>query len=354
MKICLLVVAVMIGSVYADAQSAHNPLNRKPASLTLQKGISAKKPIDMTYYRADGTPFDKFSLTYDESGRRVEDLARRWNGAWQDVSKYNYIYEEDKMTVVSSLWRAEKWSVASKTEYYYNSEGKKAYSLYYLWNNANEDWSKPAIKEEWTYDKNGRMTEYQESHINTETMAWNDCSARIIYSYDNEGNLSEELYKSVNMQNGLWADGGKCIYSANGKGEKTVASYNYIANKWLPDGKSVYIYDNEGNIIRSEHSGSKDEAFSAYCIYTYSDAYFFAEEFTAGDINVYPNPVVSSFELTVPAALVGNTASLFDLSGQPVKSIAVSSETVRVDVSGLSKGVYFLKIADKTKTFVIK
>ena len=358
LKVSLLSVAMMAVVLSVSAQSARNPLNHKPACVTLQKGTSAKKASDITLYLANEAPYDKHSLTYNEKGKVVTDLTRKWKAdSWQNVSKEDYVYENNKMTEVSSIWREAGWEYFSKTENYYNADGKKSYSLRYLWDSDSEDWSiAPVVKSEWFYDEDKRVVEYQEQHVNPKTGTWNDCDVRILYSYDKDGNLCEELYRSMNPGSGLWIDGGKCTYSTNESGQYVVMSYSILAGDWFFDGKTVYTYDKEGNIVRSEYYGNKEnEPFNAYCVYTYSDDFgFVEEEISIEDINIYPNPVVSYFELTVPEIYVGNTAFIFDLSGQPVKTIVVNADKMQVDVSGFTKGIYFLKINETTKRFVIR
>ncbi|MDR2915272.1 MAG: T9SS type A sorting domain-containing protein [Tannerella sp.] len=359
LKISLLSVGLLTMSVCADAQTARNPLNREPASIALQKGISSWKLANEIFYHADGTQFDKRSLMYDENGQKTSDITQRWNEddkSWQNASKSETIYGENKEVVISSVQNMTGWQKTSKVENVYGPEGRLAYSYSYSWNNNADDWFvDPSMRCEWIYDESGRVTEYLKQHMNKATGEWNDYDTRILYSYDGEGNLKEEIYQSWNSESESWTSGGKYTYSKDSERKKVAMSYICVSDKWVFDGKTIYSYDEEGKLARCEYYGNNtDESLNAYCIYTYSESVGTPVVLETKDINVYPNPVVLSFELTVPDVFVGKIANLFDVSGKLVKSMLISDEKTQVDVAGLSSGIYILKVSDKTKKLVIK
>ena len=354
-RISLLSFVVLTMSVYAGAQSARNPLNHESARITLQKRVSTWNLSEETFYRADGTPIDKRSFVYDNDGRRISNAVQRWKeGAWQNSSKNDYSSEGNKNIIITSVENMTGWQNTTKVENVYNSERKQIYSLSYSWDNSIDDWSlTPKLKCEWTYDQSGRMTEYLKKRIDKMANEWS-VDARILYSYDEKGNFSEELYQSWVADSESWINKGKYTYSNDSETQKTAISYYYVSDEWILDGKIIYLYDIEGKLTRSEYYGNKpDESLGAYSLYTYSEnrGVFISE---TADINVYPNPVISSFELSVPESLVGKTAGIFDIYGSFVKSVVVNSEKTQVNVSGISGGIYVLKIGDKTKKFIIK
>ena len=354
-RISLLSVVVLTMSVYAAAQSARNPLNHEPARVTLQKRVSSWNLSEETFYRADGTPIDKRSFVYDNNGRRTSNAVQRWKeGAWQNSSKNDYSSEGNKNIIITSVENMTGWQNTTKVENVYNSERKQIYSLSYSWDNSIDDWFlTPKLKCEWTYDQSGRMTEYLKKRFDKKANEWS-VDARILYSYDEKGNFSEELYQSWDADSKLWINKGKYTYSNDNEMRKTAMSYYYVSDEWIFDGKIIYLYDIEGKLVRSEYYGAKpDESLRAYSLYTYSENKGAIISETA-DINVYPNPVVSSFELSVPESLVGKTASIFDIYGGFVKSVVVNSEKTQVNVNGISGGLYVLKIGDKTKKFIVK
>ncbi len=357
-KISLLSVGLLVMSVYAEAQTARNPLNREPASIAFQNSISSWKLSDEIFFHADGTQFDKRSLVYDENGRKISDITQRWNDddrSWQNASKSESVYGENREVAISSVRNATGWQNTSKVENIYGSEGRLGYSYSYSWNNDADDWSvDPSMRCEWLYDEGDRVTEYLKQYMNEATGEWSGY-ARILYSYDEEGILKEELYQSRNSESGSWTNGGKYVYSKDSEKQKTAMSYICVSDKWMFDGKTIYSNDEEGKLARCEYYGNDtDESLSAYCIYTYSESVGTPAVSEVKDINVYPNPVVSSFELTVPDVFVGKVANLFDVSGKQVKSVLIGDEKTQFDVAGLSSGIYILKVGDQTKKLVIK
>ena len=357
-RISFLSIVFLTMSVYAGAQTARNPLNHEPARIALQKGISSWKLSGETFCHADGTHIDKRFYAYDESGRKISNTNQRWNksdGAWHNSLKNDYAYEENKSITISSAGSLTGWQNTKKIESVYNSDRKHIYSLTYLWDNNIDDWSlEPELRCEWVYDVNGRAVEYLKKRIDKETNEWSLLEARILYSYDEKGTLIEELYQSWDMYGESWISSGKYTYSKDSEMQEVAMSYFYASDKWIFDGKIVYLYDSEGKLIRSECYGNSQEgSLKAYSLYTYSENSCPVISETA-DINVYPNPVVSSFDLTVPEALVGKTANIFDVYGNFVKSVIVNSEKTQISVNGMSGGIYVLQIGDKTKKLVVK
>jgi hypothetical protein len=61
-------------------------------------------------------------------------------------------------------------------------------------------------------------------------------------------------------------------------------------------------------------------------------------------LNVYPNPSNGDLFIQVPTALIGQTATLTDISGKKIATIQLSEATSKVNLSGLSYGTYFIVI----------
>ena len=358
-KISFLSVVMLTMSVYAGAQTSRNPLNHEPARVTLKKNPSSWKLTDEIFYRADGTQFDKRSLTYDVNGRLVGEVTVRQSKSgetMQNASKCDYFNKENKTIVISAEKVMTGWQNVSKVETINNYEGKPDYSLTYSWSSENEDWKvDPSLKCTWIYDENGRVSEYTKQPWNKDKNEWNEPYARIIYSYDGEGEVSEELYQSWNVGSQLWINGGKYTYTKGDNNQKVAMSYFYASEKWVADGKAIYFYDEDGKVARSDFYGNNaDAALNAYCIYSYSENSSCEAINEAEDISIYPNPAITTFELTVPSSLVGKAANIFDVWGKQVKAVVVSNEKMSVDISGLSEGVYVIYVGEKTKKLIVK
>lgn len=64
------------------------------------------------------------------------------------------------------------------------------------------------------------------------------------------------------------------------------------------------------------------------------------------DIRIYPNPVNALVNINAKENI--ESIAVFDVFGKTVKTFEVNSNQIQLDLSGLSKGFYFLKIANNT------
>jgi hypothetical protein len=352
LKIITLTLALSAFLFCAEAQTARNPLNLEPARVSIQKHSSSWKIADEVFYHADGTQFDKRSYAYDESGRKTAEFTLRWNEAdktWRNTMQSEYRYEKEKEIVITKSGRFYE----SKTEVFFGSESKPAYSLIYKWNKDADDWQvNPSMRSEWVYDTNGRVTTLLKQYKNFGRDVFD---ARILYQYDESGALTEELFQTWNPEQALWTNKGRYAYSNDSEKQKTAISYFNVSGQWIFDGKTVYLYDEEGKITRSEYfNHATDKSFNAYSIINYSEGIDCPIIVDAKEIVVYPNPATTSFEMTVPDEYVGKIMYLFDLFGKQAKSVPVRNKKMQVDVSALSSGVYVLKIGDISKKISIQ
>ncbi|MDR2681367.1 MAG: T9SS type A sorting domain-containing protein [Tannerella sp.] len=358
-KIGFLSVAVMMVAICVQAQSIRNPLNMEPAHIRLGNGASPKKLSGMTFYRPDGTPLERARFVYGENGRKTSEQNQRWNvkdGVWTDVSECDYSYGENVMVAVSGVAASNARENPSKTETYYDGKGQKSYSFIYRWDKNSENWAeKPAVKGNWNCDENGRVAEYVKMYRNKDTGAWDIPMTRIRYAYDEKGRLSEEIIQ-LWENTGSWKNAGKYAYSrSENAGEVVCTSHVASGDDWTYDGKIVCLYDSDGDMARCEYYGEKaGGSMTAYCVYTYSDTEKAEGAVREDDVKVYPNPAVSYFDLTVPEELVGRTAFFFDASGNRKKSVVINNTKMKVDVSDLSTGIYFMKVDSWSKKIFIK
>jgi hypothetical protein len=70
-------------------------------------------------------------------------------------------------------------------------------------------------------------------------------------------------------------------------------------------------------------------------------------------LNVYPNPTNGELFIVVPTALIGQTASLTDVSGKKIAAIHLSDALSNLHLNGLSNGTYFIMM-DQQSAGVIR
>jgi hypothetical protein len=143
-------------------------------------------------------------------------------------------------------------------------------------------------------------------------------------------------------------------FAANGQYEITGLELNKTYNIY------VKIIDVKGNHYGYGVSGEFGEPL-AYIQLTISEA-----DITTGTAEmeqkkfvIYPNPVTS--ELTISLIATGieltenDVIEIFDISGRVVAMHALTlRESITINVSALSQGIYFLKIGDNTEKFIKK
>jgi len=86
--------------------------------------------------------------------------------------------------------------------------------------------------------------------------------------------------------------------------------------------------------------------------YDYSKVLFVTSGQT-GTVTITPTLVYGSINVTLPAE--GQTEiSIFNSSGQLVKTLTSESDVFNVDVSGLNRGVYFINALQRNNSYTTK
>ena len=357
LKFGFLLVLWAIGSIIsqASAQSARNPLNLEGISIRIQNGLSGKELQSMTFFRPDGTPFDRTVFKHGEDGKMMAEVNQTYDkklGAWNDMTKNDFTYRNGMKSVISASLSEYATDALWMDETNYDALGRKSSIFYYSWKGSIDAQKRePYMKGEWKYDEKGYMTEFLTTNRVERATTWDYPVKRILYAYDAKGRLTEEVMQAWYKESAEWKNQGKYTYVYNDNtGEVVAFSWYAYGDEWKNDCKIVCSYDDDGDMIRCDYydSDQPEAPLNAYCTYAYTKVF---PEVAAADseISVYPNPAVSYFELVVPEKYLGKTAFLYDTSGRQTKAVVINNATMQVDVSGLAKGFYFLKVDAYTK-----
>ena len=68
------------------------------------------------------------------------------------------------------------------------------------------------------------------------------------------------------------------------------------------------------------------------------------EDVEAADIVLYPNPATSN--VTLRGVEAGSQVSVVDMNGRMVRDFKAANDNVRIDVSNLAKGAYFVRVVN--------
>jgi len=101
--------------------------------------------------------------------------------------------------------------------------------------------------------------------------------------------------------------------------------------------KAVELKVSPSGSFENESLGAKDSAMSTVGLMTVENK----------TISVYPNPASSSINFTVDESFSGSYYQIYDTKGQQVLSGKIITNTIAVDISILSKGIYTISIGQE-------
>ncbi len=75
----------------------------------------------------------------------------------------------------------------------------------------------------------------------------------------------------------------------------------------------------------------------------------------SGNIKVTPNPILDYVQVSVDGALNPEASvSIVDLTGRIISTTSMSSNTMKINTTNLSSGIYLIKFSDNSSTQVVK
>ena len=73
--------------------------------------------------------------------------------------------------------------------------------------------------------------------------------------------------------------------------------------------------------------------------------------FNSSDMTIYPNPVKDVMNVVFENGIQPNSITIYDLFGKEIKSYA---QTSTVDLSGLARGIYLVKVSNGTGKHLVR
>jgi hypothetical protein len=86
----------------------------------------------------------------------------------------------------------------------------------------------------------------------------------------------------------------------------------------------------------------------------YQESTASSASFSLEELKVYPNPIKNSLTLKTQNEFIGAKANIYSITGSKVSSFSIEETTQVLDCTHLKKGIYFLKVASKTKVGTFK
>lgn len=72
------------------------------------------------------------------------------------------------------------------------------------------------------------------------------------------------------------------------------------------------------------------------------------------EVSIYPNPVVSYFEVVYPSSVGDIKVEVYDILGKKLVSRVITPEDRSVQVSKLSKGIYMVRLSSEKASKIFK
>lgn len=267
-----------------------------------------------------------FTFSYDSAYNYISQLEQRWNDSiWGNYCLYTYSYDDNnrKVNRLYQEWDGIDWVNDNIYIYTYDSNNNVISKLYQNWNGP--DWVNSNLST-FIYDANNYITSdlLQNWYNNT----WNDWMLRT-YTYDEYYNLNVELMQRwfINDWVNFW-----CINS------------HFDDNNFLES----------GSFWRWELNGTVEGGDSSY-YYFHTVVGINEVPESLESISVYPNPASTIITFSTPTKPEKNTIlTIIDITGKQLIMRQITEKQTVVDVSGLSQGVYFVRVADDRAVRVSK
>jgi len=282
------------------------------------------------YQNWNGSAWENYLLytcTYDANNNQTSQLHQEWNGsAWENYLLYTYTYDanNNQTSQLHQGWNGSAWENYLLYTYTYDANNNQTSQLYQGWNGSTweNEW-----QDTYTYDANNNLTSrlYQEWNGS----AWENYLL-YTYTYDTNSNLTSGLYQGWNGS--TWEN-----YS--------LYTNTYDADNFMTS-ESERFWNDDGTIITGD-----------------STRYYFHTVVGINDLivplrslTVYPSPTSATItiELSNTTAIKNTYLTIYNLNGQQLITRRITEPKTDIDISGLQKGVYFVRVHNDQAVMVEK
>jgi len=199
-----------------------------------------------------------------------------------------------------------------------------------------------------TYDTSNNLTSELFQYWNGNAWVNGD---QLTYTYDASNNLASELWQ--NWNGSTWENYSQYTYTCDANNNRTSKLWqNWNGSTWVNHSLETYTYDDINfrtsftrkywNINGTEITDGDSTHYYFQTVAGINDLTVTLECF-----KVYPNPTSSSITISTPTTPIKNTfMTIIDITGEQLLFRQITEQQTVVDVSGLSQGVYFVKVAD--------
>lgn len=123
-----------------------------------------------------------------------------------------------------------------------------------------------------------------------------------------------------------------------------------VGNGWLSIITDAAVTEGETYYVRV--AGYSESAMGSFCIEVTTNTFLGVNDHQLAGLKAYPNPVKDV--LTIDFASEISNVEVFNMLGQKITAVSISSDNKSVDMSQLSKGAYIVKATSDNATKAIK
>lgn len=291
----------------------------------------------------------KYGFTYNAANKATKIAVQQASAlnynTYNAYFDYNIFYNDAGKTIRDS------------TYYFQNNESYMNSYVYDMAGNYNKTYGvspsgDTVYKSEMSY-ANGKLHTNYVSRFDANTDSW-EPSNNDTFDYDLQGNLVRSVVYATIFVSGQGPsytplENNQYIYNAQNRlTEMQVKTWNETSSKWVNATKYTIEYENNQAKIGYLYGG---DAAGTGWLTTANGRLIFAPPVsiktqpTDEGISIYPNPANALVHIDIPFANEPYTIALTNSSGKEINTpIDYGQKQAILDVTTLSKGVYFVKI----------
>ena len=303
------------------------------------------------WMESDGEFGMKSEFTYDENSWLSEEMEfELMDGDWELIGRYTYEYDADGHMVLSEDYEfQEEWLPTARMIWEYE-DGKLINDIYYY--RGETDWM-PLTRNDYTYNADGLCQQQLQSQWEG---TWIE-SYKTEYEYDEAGNrVLQTSSTHYDLDDWLYIYQMQYSYDANGN---VIASADYYYNEtdWELESSMTYIYDltvsveaTAGIMMVWDEEMPIHNKLLSWQLRAYGDEWtttlYYSncvglDEKPKSQLQLWPNPASETVHVE---GIIAAEVQVYNNLGQLVKTEHDSNE---INVSGLSEGVYLLRVTDE-------
>lgn len=289
------------------------------------------------------------NYVYDSNHRLQEVTFEGWNSGWSNYYKHTYTYDAagNLLTQTDLVWLSGAWRNSYQSSFSY-SGNQRTMALYKYWDAPSNSWIN-SMRTTFVYTGTQLTSSTDEDWNAT---SWTNAMRRTNFVYAGADLLSYDFE--------MW-DPGLGAFEL-----KTRTSFTYDSNShmlmsylevwnvptttWEKSTRTSYSYDtawNQTQIMEEHWDASTNNWENSSLIQNYytTGTVGIREHSLQGGLLLYPCPVVSQLNISAGA---DQEAELWSTEGRLIMVTPVKKGINTIDLSGISKGLYFIRLDGKT------